>query len=270
MCKGHNNFYLYTMRNLSSSSILQSDPEAWLPGISIDCVVIGFNLDQVHILLNKVKSKELWMLPGGFIYKDEDMDQAATRILEERTGIKLPYLKQFYTFGRVNRRERTRFTLFDSIQDKRYEGLLKYFEQRFISSGYLSLIDMRNCNPTPDIISDTCTWHAVNQLPELIYDHEEIALKAMEELRRWINYMPVGMSLLPERFTMKDFQILYEQILEKKLDRGNFQKKMLKLGFLDRHEKLLSGGAHKAPYLYSFNERKYNELVEKGIGYINS
>jgi len=67
---------------------------------------------------------------------------------------------------------------------------------------------------------------------------------------------------------MKEFQTLYENILDKSLDRGNFQKKMLKLGFLSRHEKQLSGGAHKAPYLYSFNENRYNELVEKGIGYI--
>ena len=129
---------------------------------------------------------------------------------------------------------------------------------------------MRNSNPTPDILSDDCTWHPVNELPRLIYDHGDIVIKAMEELQRWINYMPVGMSLLPEKFTMKDFQILYEQILNRQLDRGNFQKKMLKLGFLDRHEKQLTGGAHKAPYLYSFNENKYNELVEKGIGYINS
>jgi hypothetical protein len=81
--------------------------------------------------------------------------------------------------------------------------------------------------------------------------------------------MPVGMSLLPEKFTMKEFQTLYERVLLKPLDRGNFQKKMLKLGFLDRQEKQHTGGAHKAPYLYSFNLKRYNELVEKGIGYIS-
>jgi len=258
------------MRNLKSSSILQANPEFFLPGISIDCVVIAYDLNQINILLNKLEVLDLWMLPGGFIFQDEDMDQAATRILEERTGIKLPYMKQFYTFGDVNRRDRTRITLFDGRKDKAYLRFRKFLEQRFISSGYLSLVDMRDCHPTPDILSDECTWHPFNKLPELIYDHGEIVNKAMEELRRWINYMPVGMSLLPEKFTMKDFQILYEQILDRELDRGNFQKKMLKLGFLDRHEKQLSGGAHKAPYLYSFNEKKYNELVEKGIGYINS
>jgi hypothetical protein len=68
---------------------------------------------------------------------------------------------------------------------------------------------------------------------------------------------------------MKEYQLLYEEILRKKLDRANFQKKMLKLGFLDRHEKQLSGGAHKAPFLYAFNRKKYEELLEKGIGYLS-
>lgn len=258
------------MRNLKPSSILKADPDSLLPGVSIDCVVIGFDLKKINILLNKLAGYDFWMLPGGFIYQEEDMDQAASRILEERTGIKLPYLKQFYTFGDVKRRDRTNINLFEGKQDEIHIKFRKFIEQRFISSGYLSLVNMSDCEPSPDILSDECTWHPVHELPELMYDHGEIVDKAMGELRRWINYMPVGISLLPERFTMKDFQILYEQILNKELDRGNFQKKMLKLGFLDRHEKQLSGGAHKAPYLYSFNEDNYNELVEKGIGYINT
>jgi hypothetical protein len=258
------------MKRSESSSFLHVDPSILLPGVSIDCVVVGFDLEQIHILLSKLTRHDLWMLPGGFIYLDEDMDQAATRILEERTGIKLPYLTQFHTFGDVNRRDKVKFPAFEEALSESYKEIGKFIEQRFISSGYLSLVDMRNCHPTPDILSDDAGWHPVSALPQLIYDHKDIVAKAMEQLRSRINYMPVGMSLLPEKFTMKDFQILYEQILKKSLDRGNFQKKMLKLGFLDRHEKQLSGGAHKAPYLYSFNDKRYNELVEKGIGYINS
>jgi len=245
------------------------DPERWLPGVSIDCVVIGFDLHELYILLLKLKEHDLWMLPGGFIDLDEDMDQAATRILEERTGIKLPYLKQFHTFGDVMRRDSQKVSLNKRIFDASYKKIVDFFEQRFISSGYLSLIDMRNCDPTPDSLSDTCAWVAVKSIPELIYDHVEIAKKALEQLRSRINYMPVGITLLPEKFTMKEFQTLYEQILGKTLDRGNFQKKILKLGFLDRHEKQLTGGAHKAPYLYSFNKSRYDELVDLGIGYIN-
>jgi ADP-ribose pyrophosphatase YjhB (NUDIX family) len=232
-------------------------------------VVVGFDLKELNILLLKWKDYDLWMLPGGFIQLNEDMDQAATRILEDRSGIKLPYLIQFHTFGDVNRREKTKLPGINQMQGEPFKKIVDFIEQRFISSGYLSLVDMRNCAPKPDVLSDTCSWIPVNKLPELMYDHDDIVKKAMEQLRVRINYMPVGISLLPEKFTMKEFQTLYEQILNKSLDRGNFQKKMLKLGFLDRHEKQLSGGAHKAPYLYSFNKLRYNELVEKGIGYIS-
>ena len=245
------------------------DTSVFLPNVSIDCVVIGVDLKQLQILLLKLKEHDLWMLPGGFIHLDEDMDQAATRILEERTGIKLPYLKQFHTFGDVNRNRETSFPDVKQMPEGEFKKMIAFVKQRFISSGYLSLIDIRSCAPTPDTLSDQCTLKAVKQLPQLLYDHEEIVEKAMEQLRSRINYMPVGNSLLPEKFTMKEFQTLYEQILNKSLDRGNFQKKMLKLGFLDRHEKQLTGGAHKAPYLYSFNKVRYNELVEKGIGYIS-
>lgn len=247
---------------------LIGDPSSYLPGVSIDCVVAGFDLKELYILLLKWKEHDIWMLPGGFIHLHEDMDQAATRILEERTGIKLPYLKQFHTFGDVNRREKNLLSEVD-LQGKLFADFTAFLAQRFISTGYLSLVDMHNCTPTPDIMSDRCTWIPLNQLPELLFDHSEIVEKAMEQLRSRINYMPVGISLLPEKFTMKDFQTMYENILDGRLDRGNFQKKMLKLGFLDRHEKQLTGGAHKAPYLYSFNKDRYNELVEKGIGYIS-
>lgn len=257
------------MNDSENNNIFWTDTTNLLPGVSIDCVVVGFDLNELHILLLKFKEYEIWSLPGGFIQLEENMDQAATRILKERTGIKLPYLTQFHTFGDVNRRRNPVFPEMNEIQDLVSEKMKGFIEQRFISSGYLSLIDMRDCKPTPDAVSDECTWIPVNQLPQLLYDHGDIVAKAIEQLRSRINYMPVGISLLPAKFTMKEFQRLYEKILCKELDRGNFQKKMLKLGFLTRHEKQLTGGAHKAPYLYSFNQIKYNELIEKGIGYIS-
>ena len=245
------------------------DTSVFLPNVSIDCVVIGFDLQQLQILLLKLKDYDLWMLPGGFIHLDEDMDQAATRILEERTGVKLPYLKQFHTFGDVDRNKKSTFPDVSQKSETEFKKMLDFVKQRFISSGYLSLVDIQSCAPMPDALSDQCTWKPVKQLPQLLYDHQEIVETALEQLRIRINYMPVGNSLLPEKFTMKEFQTLYEQILSRSLDRGNFQKKMLKLGFLDRHEKQLTGGAHKAPYLYSFNKKRYTELVKQGIGYIS-
>jgi len=247
---------------------LDFDPLDLMPGLSIDCVIIGFDLHALNILVMKLHNMDVWSLPGGFIRKDEAMDHAASRILEERSGISLPYLQQFHTFGEVNRRDLS--TFLNNLQPPfNTPVLISWLKQRFISTGYLSLVDMRKSTPTPDVLSEAGKWIPVRELPELLFDHRNIVGKALEHIRNQINYMPVGKSLLPKKFTMKDLQVLYESILDRQLDRGNFQKKILKLGFLIRHEKKKGGGSHKAPFLYSFNAEKYKELLEQGIGYIS-
>lgn len=250
---------------LSESTI---DTSALMSGLSIDCVIIGFDEGKLHILITKVLDMDIWSLPGGFIRTDENMDQAACRILEERSGMTLPYLQQFYTFGDVNRRENSPF-LSQLKSNNKLRDFVSWLEQRFISTGYLSLVDMRKSKPSPDALSETCRWIPVDELPELLFDHRDIVRKALEHIRNQLNYMPVGRTLLPVKFTMKDYQLLYESILDRKLDRGNFQKKMLKFGILKRHEKMKGGGSHKAPYLYSFHTATYNKLLEKGIGYMS-
>ena len=147
--------------------------------------------------------------------------------------------------------------------------MINWFQQRFISTGYVSLVDMSQCQPQPDLISESINWFSLHELPDLIFDHKNIVQEAIGYIRNQVNYLPIGLTLLPEKFTMKELQHLYESILEKKMDRGNFQRKMLKLGIFVRHEKQLEGGAHKAPYLYSFEQEKFNSLLQKGIGFVS-
>lgn len=116
-------------------------------------------------------------------------------------------------------------------------------------------------------MSDKCEWKAIDELPQLLYDHESIIQKGLTHLSIQLNYLPVSMLLLPKKFTMQDLQKLYESILNKKLERSNFQRKMLKLGIFIRLEKQLTGAANKAPYLYCFDKPKYTELIKKGIGF---
>ena len=253
-------------RNSTASNV--ADIDQFVPGQSVDCVIIGFNHDGLKILVMKWKGADMYCLPGGFIRKEEDLDKAAIRVLEERTGILLPFLEQFKTFGRANRRDGE--TLAHQLQVLQAPGpVTKWFQQRFISTGYVSLVDISQCEPKPDYLSESISWFSLDELPELIFDHKLIVQEAIGYIRNQVNYLPIGITLLPEKFTMKQLQHLYESILEKQLDRGNFQRKMLKLGIFIRHEKQLEGGAHKAPYLYSFDRDKFNELMTKGIGFVS-
>ena len=242
------------------------DPESLLPGQSVDCVVFGYNKTGLHILILKWRGMDLWALPGGFIFLDESMDHAATRILEERTGINIPFLQQFHTFGAADRRRISPGISEMAHQLRLSEQFVSFLEQRFVSTGYVALVEMERTTPSPDPLSELCEWRPVHALPELLFDHQDIVLKALEHIHAQAKYLPIGINLLPDKFTMKELQLLYEAILQKPLDRANFQKKMLKLGILKRLEKQLTGRAHKAPYLYSFDQDRYRELLDQGIG----
>ena len=255
------------MKEKEEAIITVFDINQFVAGQSVDCVIFGFEDKELKILALKWKIKgSFWALPGGFIYKDEDMDKAAIRVLKERTGVDLPFLEQFKTFGDNSRRDDD--TVSKNLKSIKIEGkIADWFQERFISTGYLSLVDIDQCKLSPDFASEKIEWISIDELPNLIFDHNQMVSSALAFIRNQINYLPIGINLLPKKFTMKELQCLYEAILRKPLDRGNFQRKMLKLGIFIRHEKQLEGGAHKAPYLYSFDEEKYNELLERGFGF---
>ncbi len=249
-------------------SSFESNLAQSIPGHSVDCVIISYANNELQVLLSKLKFANIWSLPGGTIHKNEDMDKAAERVLKERTGINYPFLNQFYTFGNYNRRNvdyfmnKIDFLQFNSMP------IINWLTQRFITTGYLGLVDFNACSIEPDILSSKCEWIPLKKIPSLLFDHNAIIDKAIERLNIQINYLPIGANLLPQTFTMKELQHLYESILQIKLDRANFQRKILKLAILERLDKQLTGGAHKAPFLYKFNKEKYQKLTAKGIGFI--
>ena len=257
------------MQEKTKNSLINFDVNNFVSGQSVDCVIFGFENGELKILALKWKVPgEFWALPGGFVFKDEDLDKAAIRVLKERTGIDIPFLEQFKTFGKVDRRDNDILVKnLKSIEVNK--KMVDWFGNRFISTGYLSLVDIRKCSLTADLSSEAIEWFNLEDLPDLIYDHKEMVETALKYVQNQINYLPIGLNLLPEKFTMKELQMLYESILGRKLDRGNFQRKMLKLEIFIRHEKQHEGGAHKAPYLYSFDKEKYQELLDKAIGFVS-
>ena len=238
----------------------------FIPGLSVDCVVFGFEDNTLKVLLLKWKNYDAWAIPGGYIHYNEDVDKAPKRVLKETTGLKDVYLSQFKIFGKTNRiptEEIASFLRANAVS----KDFSSWFLQRFITFGYLALMKIEEANPIPDVLSEKCKWIPVDELPTLIFDHQEIIEGALTELKNQLNYLPIGINLLPEKFTMSELQKLYESILGKELDRGNFQKKILKLDILERQEKHNTGGAHKAPYLYKFVIKKYLERLQQGLGF---
>lgn len=222
-----------------------------LPSVSIDCVILGYHNNLLKVLLLKYKNTNFYALPGGFINMEEDLEDAAQRVLEERTGLRDIYLEQFHVFGGINRRnDATHKAIMEgSGINMRPEHFLL---NRFISIGYYALIDFSKANPMPDNLSDSCDWYDLDKMPSLMFDHNHIFQKALETLRSALDEKLVGFTLLPKTFTMNELQHLYETILGEKLVRSNFQRKMLGLGILERIEKKMTGAANKAPYLYRF------------------
>ncbi|MCJ8208984.1 NUDIX domain-containing protein [Mucilaginibacter sp. RS28] len=251
-------------RELPILEMLAKGDEYFLPAVSVDNVIFGFHQDELKVLLLKAKHGNMWALPGGYVFKDEEVDAAAARVLKDRTQLANLFLQQFYVFGSA---KRTRLELsqeaFQNIEAELMKS--KWLMQRFISVGYYALVEYEKVKPLPDDFSSECSWHDLNNLPQLIFDHREIIEKALLTMRLQLNNQPIGYNLLPREFTLKSLQSLYETILGRKLDRGNFNRKMLGYDVLDKKEKHFTGGAHKAPYLYSFNKQKYFEALRNGL-----
>ena len=221
--------------------------------IAYDSVIFGFSGEQLKILIMKYHNTGLFALPGGFVNKLENLNDAVRRGLSERTGLDNIYLEQFYTFGDVARyKPEIMQTIIDS--NGRDATQFSWMLDRFISVAYYALINYKDVVPTPDALSDSCGWYALEELPTLMLDHAEIVAKALQTLRDNLERKLVGINLLPPLFTMNELQKVYEAILGEKLHRGTFQRKILGLGILQRHEKQFLGKAHKAPFLYSFGQ----------------
>jgi 8-oxo-dGTP diphosphatase len=137
--------------------------------------------------------------------------------------------------------------------------------ERFITVGYWAIVEFSKVVPSPDEFSLSCRWFDIDEIPKLILDHNAIADKALESLRLHLSDYPIGKDLLSEKFTMPEFQKLYETILDKQLDRRNFQKKIISLGILDKLKERKTGGAHKAPFFYRFNRKKYETAMRQGL-----
>ncbi len=228
---------------------------AYLPHLSVDCVVFGFHDSDLKLLLMKWKHVNIWALPGGYIGRRESLEDAAHRVLRDRTGLQHIHLRQFHAFGGLSRREGVARKLFASLGIRAPRDAWPL--HRVVSIGYYALVDFSKVRPKADYWSDACTWYPLRDRPPLAYDHDAIVESALDALRESLDSPTASASLMPESFTMPELQRLHEAILGRRLDRRNFQKRMLERGTLERlpHRRT---GPHRASFLYRFNSRHPN------------
>jgi len=230
-----------------------------ISNISVDCVIFGFDFNQLNVLLveRKLEDKKTgetllddWTLVGYHILENENIDNAAARILKKMSGLDHIYLEQFHTFGNVNRLNNPKDKLWLSHQ---HEG----FSNRVVTVAYLSLID--NSTVSLTLKERNVKWFPVNQLPELGFDHKAIFDKGLERLRDKVRSEPIGFELLPEKFTISQLQRLYEEILGTEFDRRNFRKKVLQMKYVIPLDEKQKGVKHKPAQLFIFSREVYEK-----------
>lgn len=234
------------MTNTTAPSLQQS--KEVIKALSIDNLIFGLDGDELKILLVRQTDpmhQGKWALPGGWIRYDENLRDAAYRLLEELTGVRQLYLEQLKTFGRVDR----------------------FPTERVVTVAYYALVSAENYSLVAGQATADVSWQSVSCLPDLIYDHAEIIAYGKKFLRHQVCHQPIGFNLLPEKFTLLQLQALYEAILDVTLDKPNFRRKIMKMNLLTACNEKQQGVPHRAASLYRFDPEVYKKLTESGFSF---
>lgn len=238
----------------------------YIPHVSLDCAIFGYHERQLKLLLIKRSFLDRWCLPGGYIKRTEKLVEAAERNVRERTGIDNLFLQQFMTFGDP---KRMNLELFDEERWYKTTGIPitreNWLIDQTISIGFYAITDFSQTVPHPDVFSEDCAWFDIDNLPKLEFDHDEMVREALHTMRIQLYHYPIGISLLPEKFTLSEIHSLYETLLGKRLDVSNFPKKLVALGLLRKLDEKRSIGAHRSPHLYTFDKARYEDALREGL-----
>jgi len=210
---------------------------------AVDCVVLGYEAGALKILLYPRAFEPVqgsWSLMGGFVRTGESAEEAANRVLKKTTGLDNIFLEQVATFSNPLR---------DSFD-------------RVISICFYSLIQINRYNKK-QAENFGAEWFSLHDIPALIFDHREMVFRAIKQLQQKAGSSLVGSELLPKKFTLLQLRKLYEAIYQRRFDPGNFRKKMLSLGVLERLEQKNSTESKKGAYYYKVKENKAEVELER-------
>ena len=207
--------------------------------VGIDCIIFGFDNGQLSLLLlqrNFEPAKGQWSLMGGFVQEDESADDAAKRVLYELTGLKDVYMEHIGAFGEIHRDP----------------------GERVISLAYYALVNINEYDREL-VQQHNAHWVNVEELPDLIFDHNQMVEKARTAMKEKASTAPIGFNLLPELFTLTQLQSLYEAIYGEAMDKRNFRKRIADMGFIEKTDKIDKIGSKRGASLYKFNDKAYRK-----------
>jgi ADP-ribose pyrophosphatase YjhB (NUDIX family) len=213
--------------------------------LAVDCIIFGFDEEDLKILLIRrgfEPEKGKWSLVGGFLKSEETLDDAARRVLERYTGLSDVYMEQLAAFSEVDRDP----------------------ADRTISMAYYALINIKEHNERL-IKQFSANWFSVSQAPSLIFDHDKMVHHAIRRLRTRATTRPIGFELLPEKFTMRQLQKLYEAIWDTTLDKRNFISKIRSLDIVVKLDEKDKKSSRKGSFLYQFDPSKYDKKAAEGF-----
>lgn len=238
------------------------------PHISVDCVVFGFDYKYLKVLLverelvvgDSAEKRVDLKLPGALIADEEELDDAANRILLELTGLTDIYLKRYDVFGSKSRMQ-------NPIDVQWLQDFTGLQIERVITVAFYSLIKIDEVNPEGNL-HGKAHWVNINDLPVLPFDHNQIVAAALANLRKELRAEPVGFELLPKKFSIRQVQNLYEVILGIRLDNRNFRKRFLKLSYVKVLKEKERNVNHKPAMLYRFDRKEYEKRRDRMLEFL--
>lgn len=225
--------------------------------LSVDNVVFGFDGDQLQVLLIRQgllgedtgADRFQMAIPGDLVHPDEGLDEAASRILSNLTSLNGVYLKQFRAFGDPKR-------VADQKDREWLQRMRAFPDRRVVTIGYYSLVALSEYEPRPSSFASRAEWCPLTDIPRLAFDHNEIVSAALEKLREDASRHALVYELLPEKFTLGQFQRLHEIILDKTLDKRNFRKNVKKMTEVIPLDEKQEGVLHKPAQLFTYRQSR--------------
>lgn len=228
------------------------------PHVSVDCVILGFDGIHLNVLLLKRTGKEGALrfndlkLPGSLIFAEEDLDEAAQRVMGELFSKNVLYLRQFKSFGSPSRTSNPRDIGW-------LENAVQLKIGRIITVSYLSLIRI---DDKMKLKSDKvqAVWTPLPEIKTLAFDHAQIIHEAVDEVRRYI-FMDATLvfNLLPKKFTAAQMRVLFEELYGEKMDVRNFHKKMSRMDYVMPLDEFEQDVSHRAARFYKFDKKTYTK-----------